>query len=259
MHIPAAAWNAMLDLLERSASHAYGPADGPRRGQFADQIVLVRNDSEAARDRCCILEVSDSVWDPGSGSGKAGPEYFKGHVALVGVVPTATCAGRFVVLIEPLPADAIGRAWGSGVCPVQIDVVDAAHLYAGSTTGNTDKLTSAATGPALILWKQAGIGTKWAVVRLGGSSARTPFLVKLTEVVSQGVYSGVEQQHGTGGWEDVPGADPIGCQNVFEFDTASSPLLVDEEHQPMVLVAVVDDLYLFDRPTNALYRQEETP
>ena len=108
-----------------------------------------------------------------------------------------------------------------------------------------------------------GAVAAWADGQIDGvglaAAAWASFLVKLTEVVSQGVYSGIEQRHGTGGWEDVPDADPIECQNVFEFDTASSPLLVDEEHQPMALVAVVDGLHLFDRPTNAMYRQEETP
>jgi hypothetical protein len=104
---------------------------------------------------------------------------FKNRVALSCVTPDIDAhEGRFVVLAEPLAVGAIGRAYIAGVCPVQVNVTDEAHGYASIADGDTTQLASATSGPAQILWKAAGTGSRWAVVRLGNTQA-TAGLVQL--------------------------------------------------------------------------------
>lgn len=256
LRVPAAAYNAFIDttvkLRESSMAGGRGAAASAAR---SSTIILVKNAAGADMPQFAVLGLGDAAILP-----SVNEDEFKTRVALNAVAPAAQhSAGNFCITQEPILSGEWGRAVVSGVSIVKVDVTDAGHTHADVTPADAAKLTSATAGPALILWKESGTGTKWAVVSLGSASARGSFLVKLTDIVSQGIYTGIEQRHGTGGWEDVPGADAIECQNVFEFDTTSSPLLVGEEYQPMVLVAVVDGLYLFDRPTNAQYRQEETP
>lgn len=94
---------------------------------------------------------------------------FKYRPALSAVVPTSSHEdGGFAVIQSPLAAGAIARtAVAAGVTPVRVYVNDAAHLFADAAAGDTTQLHSAATGPARILWKESGTGTRWALVRIG--------------------------------------------------------------------------------------------
>jgi hypothetical protein len=92
-------------------------------------------------------------------------------VALSCVTPTEDHAGRFVILAEPIAAGKIGRAYAAGVCPVRVNVAGESHRFAACEPGDTGQLHSAPTGPAELLWTEAGTGQRWAVVRIGGGGA----------------------------------------------------------------------------------------
>ena len=79
----------------------------------------------------------------------------------------------FVVLAEPIASVKIGRAYIGGVCLAKVNVTDAGHAYATITDGEEAYLTSAASGPVQILWKEAGTGQKWAQIRLGTPATGT--------------------------------------------------------------------------------------
>jgi len=68
-----------------------------------------------------------------------------------------------------------------GVVQVQIDVTDANHGYADVKASDNTKLASGASGSAVILWKESGTGTKWAIIRIGGGdkagSANDPAVI----------------------------------------------------------------------------------
>jgi hypothetical protein len=51
-----------------------------------------------------------------------------------------------------------------GVAVVQLDVADVGHTHCGPTAGVTGYLTTAATGPIRVLWKESGTGSKLGMV-----------------------------------------------------------------------------------------------
>ncbi|HHK41407.1 MAG TPA: hypothetical protein ENJ50_03215, partial [Planctomycetaceae bacterium] len=165
LQIPAEAYNAFLDAAraERSRRHNQEQDSTPPFRQ-AD-IILVRNDSGATRARFEVLGISSPVVLPTTNL-----DQFKNQVALAGVVPVVSShAGKFVVLLEPLEAGAIGRAWVSGVCPARVNVADECHEYADVADGDATALRSVPRGSARILWREGGLGVQWAVVRLGNN------------------------------------------------------------------------------------------
>lgn len=92
---------------------------------------------------------------------------FQSRAAFRVVVPTESSWGKFAILTEPIPAGRIGRAWVSGVCPAQVFVTDGAHQYCEAAAGATTALKSDCFGSARILWREAGTGLRWALIRLG--------------------------------------------------------------------------------------------
>ena len=162
--IPANAYNAFIDAaLDCRQRQTIGGGRQPSYRQAS--IVLVRNDSEADVGQFGVLGISGVVFDPATAL-----EGFQGRVALTGVTPFAgTHEGRFVIAAEPIRSGEIGSAYADGVCQVQVNVTDASHDYAEIANGDSAKLSSAASGSTYIIWKEAGIGVKWAVVRFGFS------------------------------------------------------------------------------------------
>lgn len=170
LQIPAAAWNACLDAAE---AHRNGgtplPANGPQQFRQAD-IVLVKNSSGSTVSRFGVLGISGVIFTP-----SAALASFQNQVAFTGVTPTtADHKGKFLICLEPIANGKVGRAWISGVCQVQIDVVDAAHGFCDVKNSDRTQLTSGGSGSARILYKPSGTGTKWCAVRMGegGDSLR---------------------------------------------------------------------------------------
>jgi hypothetical protein len=166
MRIAARTYNAFVDAAKAQQMQSLGNQSGPRSDTPAVTLVQVKNASGSDCPHFGVLGISGVVFDP-----VAAPDAFKDNVVLSGTTPSAsTHAGvRFVISAEPIANGAIGAAYASGVCQVQIDVTDAEHTYADVSDGLLTKLASAESGPCVILWKQSGTGTKWAIVRFGGA------------------------------------------------------------------------------------------
>jgi len=163
--VPAAAWNAFVEAAEahRRGGHDLGGAAKTAGRQSG--IVLVKNSSGGDRGRFEVLGLGAPIFDPSDADAL---DAFKQRPAFIGELPaSATHASRFAVLLEPVPAGEIGHACLDGICAVQIDVTDAGHDYADVKDGSAATLVSGGNGAAQILWKEAGTGTKWAMVRLG--------------------------------------------------------------------------------------------
>lgn len=154
----------MLRLLKGQGG-GRGGGDNP----ITPVEVLVKNTSGSPlSSRFGILKVAS----PRITYSAANAQTFFDEDTLLGTTPAV--AAPFVVVQEPLSADGFGIARLLGLTRVQIEVSDAAHEYADCTTLTT-KLTSGTTGPARILWKEAGTGTKWAVVNLLGATPRPAY------------------------------------------------------------------------------------
>lgn len=73
---------------------------------------------------------------------------------------------RWGILLQPLPDGAIGKAIVSGISWAQVNVVSEDHDFCTAEDGT---LVSDLLGCGYILWKEAGTGTKWALIRISNS------------------------------------------------------------------------------------------
>lgn len=128
-----------------------------------DNFVQIRNDSgiDCAQNDILVVNVPTVLPTADLASFRNSP--------VLSCVKTTSVAqrGRFVVLAEPIKIGKTGRARLSGLAVVQIDVANTTHQYADVSPTFTGWLVSAAVGSAQILWKENGIGIKWALVTLG--------------------------------------------------------------------------------------------
>ena len=130
-------------------------------------IIKVRNQSGRDLDRFAVLGIDSPIILPA-----VNDREFKNQVAINVVLPTENHAGQFVILLDPMRAGRMGRAWVSGVCPARIDVDEDWHQYVDIDAGNTDALKSKPDGAAQILWREPALGLRWAVVRLAWAERR---------------------------------------------------------------------------------------
>jgi hypothetical protein len=161
--MPAATFNIFIDAAQDYLRRRQDQGGEARPGPREMGIVLVKNDSGADCDRFAVLGISGILYTPTENE-----EGFKNRPALVGDTPAAPDhRGKFVILQEPVAAGNLGRACAGGVTPVQIAVTDEDHGFADISDGSSATLASAPSGPARILYRETGTGTKWAVVLLG--------------------------------------------------------------------------------------------
>ncbi|MCE5327908.1 MAG: hypothetical protein LLG01_15990 [Planctomycetaceae bacterium] len=153
--------DAAQDYLSRRHDQGAGVASGSDSG-----LVLIRNDSGGDRSRYDVLGIDGVVFTPIDDL-----EGFQNRVVLKGSTPASGHEGKFTVLAEPVASGDLARAYISGLCAVQLNVVSADHKYADITAGQTGYLTTAESGAAQILYAAATSGTAWSVVRIAGTTA----------------------------------------------------------------------------------------
>jgi hypothetical protein len=141
-------------------------------------LVWVRNDAGSTKAAFSVLQLGQPVIDVTDATGE--PHKFRHNPVFPGTAPTGPDVA-FAVTIEPLASGGIGRAVLLGVCVCDLSVTDAAHAYAAPAAGTTATLASDTSGPAKIVWKAAGTGTKRAVVVLNAQDQeRGAWLAELT-------------------------------------------------------------------------------
>jgi len=221
LHVKAGDWNAFIDAAVAEMNRRNSQKQLPHRKPASSGIVRVRNDSGADLDRFGVLGVSGVFYDA-----SLNLDIFKfERVNLTGTTPAAADhRGKFVIALEPIPAGGIGFALASGVCQVKVNVTDEAHTYADVEDGSRARLASADQGTARFLWKEAGTGEKWAVVRLGALNIAAGFWARLTghaeadsPAQNRWTYSWAEVEKttaGYGGWTTKSGGRS-GTNNAF--------------------------------------------
>lgn len=157
------AWNraARLAMRGRDAGAGEPGADGAG----AALVVHVRNDTGADLPVRSVLALGDPLLTLPADSLQ-----IQDLPAFAGDAP-ASADDLVVVLLEPVAADAVGRAVLAGVAVVDVDVSDATHTHAAPAAGQTTMLDSADSGPTQIIARESGTGTKRAVVLLGGGAS----------------------------------------------------------------------------------------
>jgi hypothetical protein len=134
--------DAGRDYLDRRQDQAQEAHPAARHSG----IVLVRNDLDPPQpaERFWVLGIDEPVITPTDNETE-----FQNRVVLSGVVPwISTYRSRFVVLLEPLAAGAIGMGVVSGVCPVKVYVNNENHQFADVQNDARGYLWSGASGAA---------------------------------------------------------------------------------------------------------------
>lgn len=206
LRIPAMAYNAFIDAA-RYVRQQEQDQTGDRVGLNLRRI-RIKNTTRDELPRFGVLAIDEPLIDP-----EDNLNGFRNTIAFSGVRPDKTQhLGRFAILLEPALQDKIVLAVATGVCPVKIDVVSDDHQYADIKDEATDTLQSSHFGSARILWKQTGVGTKWAVVAL---AMPAPLIVpgKITAVEGDGTDANAtydaEAFEGMGPPLSVAGVTPV--------------------------------------------------
>lgn len=186
LKIPAQTFNAFIDAAEAHRRHGVGDVRRRNAGN-ANDTILVKNTSGGDLDRFSVVGIDGVIISPDDNL-----DQFKSRIALTGVTPTADHAGKFAVLLEPAADGQLVRAAIDGltVCKVEATPPGSVDRFADIEAGTTDHLVAKASGAARIIWRQAGTGATWAVVRLGDSLGGTlPAEITGESSGGGGVYS----------------------------------------------------------------------
>lgn len=175
----AAAWNGFIDAAAFVKAQQVNRLGGEGSDVLPTGVVAIRNDSDEDRKRYEILGIDGVIFEP-----EDALEGFQRGFAVKGVTPTEDHRGAFVVLLEPIATERIGRAMLAGLALVQVDVAHEALMFADVKPDEATKLEATACG-CPIVWKEAGTGDKWAII-LVGPGWPCSVIAELEEVLEAG-------------------------------------------------------------------------
>lgn len=164
LRISADTFNLLLDAGKFVRDRRLGRTGA---GQALDEPVTpalqvyVRNDTGASLAAFSVVALGTPVI-----SATDAQHTVRRQPVFPGTAPAAS-TDAFAVTIEPLGTGKVGRAVVMGVVPVDLNVTDSSHTAATPAAAVTATLASATNGPARIIWKASGTGTKRAVVLIG--------------------------------------------------------------------------------------------
>lgn len=177
--IPAGLYNSIIDLVKANAASGGGGVSGT--AGIVRPTVRVKNDSGADVPAGGVLGIGGVAVLPSENQ-----SVFVGDTPLSGVLPVASeHGGRFVVVPGGVNDGEIASGIVVGIAAVKLNIsTDTLIRFADVSGGQSGYLVPSSSGVS-VLWREAGTGTKWAVVRLGGGSDSS-VLVKITGTASGG-------------------------------------------------------------------------
>jgi len=178
LRIPAQTFNSFIDAAVDFKRRQRGVGRDGQRVHRQTGIILVRNDTGEDLDRFTAVGIDSPIIGPTDNE-----DEFKNRATAVGVKPLVPDhRGRFGVVLEPVKAGKIAPACVSGVIPCRINVEEETHERT-DVEHNSTMLKSGHHGGAEILWKEAGVGEKWALVKAGvAEPLGITFVVRLEQV-----------------------------------------------------------------------------
>ncbi|HEX4124521.1 MAG TPA: hypothetical protein VHY37_07320 [Tepidisphaeraceae bacterium] len=185
LSIPAFWFNDVTEtMLSHQRSRQRLRAEGIK-SPMPEGLVWVQNNSGATVNRFGVMGMSGVIINDSANLAE-----FQNNWALTGVTPTAAYIGKFVIAWEPIATGAIGRAFISGTCPVQITMNNAGDKFADVKDGDATQLTSGASGAAQILYNGSGTGgPTWAIARLGDAGDRSALITLTSTATDSGAYN----------------------------------------------------------------------
>ena len=209
----AQTYNELGRLIEKDRSQNLSMQANGARGNTDG--VLVKNISGTDVGRFGVLGIAGILFDP-----QTALPAFVSRTVFTGEMPAEEHqTGQFLICAEPIRHGAIGRAWADGIVTVRIDVQNPEHMYATAKPDDVTQLVSVDQGLCTILYKGAGTGPKWAVIRIGGGgsggSDRWAYLKEMPSTSDGGVLSGRLDHAATGEIIEIH-FDLLNCSNVGE-------------------------------------------
>lgn len=227
----AAAWNKLVELARRDAQGGTRATASGATLREDQSLIRVRNSTGGLMPRWSVVGLGAPVFEPAHGTPDTIPQDYAENLALKGETPAVgTHEGRFAVLVEPLPDGAIGYAVASGMTAAIVNVGDSSHKFAEIPASASPWLRSADAGGAQIIWKEAGTGERFAVLRIGAPSAPagTTKLVRINSSSGSGPifsYTVVDCYWDGAAWTAIGGATPFTARNGAEGATDSSTVI----------------------------------
>lgn len=182
--------------------------------QLSANEILVYNNSGYDIVRYGILAIEGVKILPDT----QGLSEFQRRPVLSGILPNWTYQsdGKFVVCLEPIKKDAIGAAAISGITVASVTIQNETDGYADVFGSGMQSLVSCTSGACQILYKEAGTGTKWAIVRFGSTGGGGITWIKLTNVTTHPMVGVLYKFNtSTNNWQQISGT----AVQVFRYPT----------------------------------------
>jgi hypothetical protein len=177
LNIPATAYNAFVDAARDFEARQRNTSQEAQRDIRQNAVVLVRNDSDQDLESHHALAISGVLIEPNSADQE---RTFQSRTPLIGRVATlASPRLGFVVTQEPIAAGAIGRSVITGITPARVHIYDERDTTCELDPATT-VLASAPLGGAPIIWRESGLGEKWALIEIG-----RPSLARITAILGK--------------------------------------------------------------------------
>lgn len=201
LQIAARTWNGLLEAGQDFARRKLGVEGAPLGGDPLNPAVrvLVRNDTGGDLAAGSILALGTPIISAADYPREVSRQpLFPGDLA-------AATTDAFAVTLAPIEQNDIGRAVIMGLVSCSVDVTDSTHTYATPKVGDSDKLASASTGPARILWRGSGSsGTKKALCLINDARADTDSVPTIAPAGRSVRPDATDANFSTGSWQDTP-------------------------------------------------------
>jgi hypothetical protein len=178
LRIPAATYNALLNMLQEWRKDAQSFDSDPLEFEFDNTIVYVRNDTGNDLNRFNVIRLGEAVIKPQDNLTE-----FQSRAVLAALKPDATKQDAIAITLEPIASGSIGRAAVTGIVRVKLYVEGSLYGWADVKTDVVDYMIPAPGGRVETLYVQEpeeGVDPqwRWAIVRLDQSSLEAIVLLK---------------------------------------------------------------------------------
>lgn len=228
--------NEVLRVARKDAARggAQVPGSVPALNVNPTATVYVRNDTAGDLDSWAVLALGDPEPDL---TDDDAAHTWRGQPVFPGAAPAAS-SDPFGVLLHPVKAGAVGAAAVLGVVPVDLNVTDSSHTHASPAASTTATLATGTSGPAVIVSKESGTGTKRAAVLLTGQAGGTHSRLYSTTTFTTTSITGAIGV----GWTDVTGASRTITEAGLYQTWASGAFLMNiSAGSPGIMYAVIRD------------------
>jgi len=168
LRIPAAAYNAFVDAAVGHRSRDRNGVADPQREIMQRGVVLVRNDSDQTIEPYHAMAITGVLVEPGDDDQE---RTFYSRTPLTGEIATEDSRPlEFVLAMQAIKPGDLGRCVLTGVTPARVYITNELDTTCEIEPEET-VLASRPMGGVQILWKEDGVGEKWAVIEMGRPSS----------------------------------------------------------------------------------------